>query len=250
MKFSIVIPVYNSEKWIGKCIESVLNQTYTNYEIIVVDDISTDNSVKIAKDLLKNTKHKVIVNKSKRLSGGTRNVGICESTGDYIICIDGDDWLIDNQVLENINNKLNNEDVMFLGYQIIGNYNEDRILVPKTLEEAFNIPFPAPWLKAVKTSIYKQALFPEGTLYEDRMQNYILFTKAKTFTNLGKVTHCWNRLNQNATTFNPKWETYRFEYCGELYKLISQLEDGKIKSMLIEELKMYMRSCDEMVERL
>ena len=86
MKFSVVIPNYNSEKWIEKCINSVLNQTFKDYEIIVVDDMSTDSSEAIAYDLLRD-KGTVIFNKTKRLNGGTRNVGIAEAQGDYILCI-------------------------------------------------------------------------------------------------------------------------------------------------------------------
>ena len=107
MKFSIIIPNYNSEKYIEKCIKSILNQTYKNYEIIIIDDISTDNSVEIIKKILKKP-HKLIINKTKRLSGGTRNVGIAEATGEYIIQIDSDDWFINNKVLEDINKYLKN----------------------------------------------------------------------------------------------------------------------------------------------
>lgn len=249
MKFSIVIPNYNSEQFIEKCINSILNQTYQDYEIIVVDDISTDKSVSILKKLLRK-KDKLIVNKSKRLSGGSRNVGIMEATGDYIICIDCDDWLIDNKVLEDINNKLNNEDIMYLGFRMVTDTYTDEILNINNFDEVFNNPLPAPWLKVVKTKLFKKCLFPEGTLYEDRIQNYILALKTKTFTNLGRVTHCWNRLNKNATTFDINWRTYRFEYCGELYKLIHQVKDDKIRNILIDELKLYMNSCNEMVGEL
>ena len=249
MRFSIIIPNYNSEKWIEKCINSILNQTYKNFEIIIVDDMSTDNSIKIIKKLLRK-EDKLIINKSKRLSGGTRNVGIAEAKGDYIICIDCDDWLIDDKVLEDINNKLNNEDIMYLGYRMISKTNIEEVLNITNFDEAFNNPLPAPWLKVVKTKLFKKCMFPEGTLYEDRIQNYILTLQAKTYTNLGRVTHCWNRLNENATTFNPNWKAYRFEYCGELYKLIHQVKDDKIKQILLNELKMYINSCNEMVGEL
>lgn len=249
MKFSIVIPSYNSAKYTEKLIKSILNQTYTNYEIIFVDDVSTDDSVKIAKKLLKKP-HKVIELKSKRLSGGARNVGICEATGDYIVCIDSDDWLKDDYVLEDIANKLNGEDIMFLGYEMYGADNSSVVLDIHNKDEALKCGFGANWLKVVKRQLYLEHLLPEGTLFEDRFNHLELCIYANTFTSLGRATHIWNRTNENCTTLSNKWCWYRFEYCGELYRLIQEVEDNNIKNMLINELHMYINSCYEMVNEL
>lgn len=250
MKFSIVIPNYNGYNYTEKLLKSILNQTYTNYEIIFVDDMSSDESVKVAKKLLKKP-HKIIENKSKRLSGGSRNVGICEATGDYIICIDCDDWLSDNKVLEDINNKLNNEDIMFLGFKMLlkDGLSTDNILDIHDKESALKCGFGANWLKVVKRELYLEHLLPEGTLYEDRINHLELCIYANTFTSLGRTTHIWNRINEKATTFSPVWGRYKFEYCGELYRLIQEVED-KYKSFLINELKTYINKCNEMVNGL
>lgn len=249
MKFSIVIPSYNSAKYTEKLIKSILNQTYTNYEIIFVDDVSADDSVKIAKKLLKKP-HKVIELKSKRLSGGARNVGICEATGDYIVCIDSDDWLKDDYVLEDIANKLNDEDIMFLGYEMFGADNSCVVLDIHNKEEALKCGFGANWLKVVKRQLYLEHLLPEGTLFEDRFNHLELCIYANTFTSLGRATHIWNRTNENCTTLSNKWCWYRFEYCGELYRLIQEVEDNNIRNMLINELHMYINSCYDMVNKL
>ena len=84
-KIGIIVPNYNYEHTIEKCLKSILNQTYKNYEIIFIDDMSTDNSVEIAKELLKSP-HKVIELKQKRLNGGARNeayLHLCDD-GDYV----------------------------------------------------------------------------------------------------------------------------------------------------------------------
>ena len=246
MKFSIVIPSYNSANYTEKLIKSILNQTYTNYEIIFVDDVSTDDSVKIAKKILKKP-HKVIELKSKRLSGGARNVGICEAIGDYIVCIDSDDWLKDDYVLEDIANKLNGEDIMFLGYEMYGADNSSVVLDIHNKDEAIKCGFGANWLKVVKRQLYLEHLLPEGTLFEDRFNHLELCIYANTFTSLGRATHIWNRTNENCTTLSNKWCWYRFEYCGELYRLIQKVEDNNIRNMLINELHMYINSCYDMV---
>ena len=91
MKVSIIIPVHNSEKYILECINSVINQTYKNLEIIIVDDKSTDNTINIIKNI-KDKRIKLI--KLKQNSGVSiaRNKGIEASTGDYICFLDSDDY--------------------------------------------------------------------------------------------------------------------------------------------------------------
>lgn len=96
---SVIIPVYNVEKYLSICIESVLNQTYKDYEIILVDDGSTDNSLAICNEYAsENNKIKVIHQENKGLSGA-RNTGVNNSTGEYIFFLDSDDC-IDARLLE------------------------------------------------------------------------------------------------------------------------------------------------------
>lgn len=258
MRFSIVIPIFNAAKWLDKCLISVLNQKFNNYELILVDDISTDNGLEIIDryyELFKNKNIplKVIVNKTKRLSGGTRNVGISESSGEYIICIDCDDWLIDDYVLQDIDNKLKDEDIMFLGFKQLGGNNSHVILNISNSNEALNTIFAANWLKVVKRDLYLEHLLPEGTLFEDRINHIELCIYGTKFTSLGRATHIWNRTNENSMTFNPKWCWYRFEYCGELFRLIKKVSDDKlinedIRERLKNELIEYINSCKKMVE--
>lgn len=219
-KFSVIIPNYNNEKWLEKCLNSVLNQTYKNYEIVFVDDMSTDNSLEIANKLLK--EHKVIELKQKRLNGGSRNVGIIEATGDYIVCVDSDDWLKSNTILEEINDNLDEQDVMFLGFELGKDGKEE--LYPfrpnyTTLEQAFINDVCAIWAKVVKTEILKDTLFPEGTLAEDRVHHYRLIDKCKTFTCLNKSTHVWNRSNTTSVTTDRGilWEASIYKHLGEMY---------------------------------
>lgn len=251
IKFSIVIPNYNSERWIEKCLNSVLTQTYQNFEIILVDDLSQDNSVQLAQKLLRK-KDKLVINKSKRLNGGTRNVGISYATGDYIICIDCDDWLKDDHVLEDINNGLNGEDIMFLGYTCLSKNDKsiDMLVRYDTLTRARDDCICAIWTKCVKRELLQDTPFPEGTLFEDRIQHYRLILKAKTFTNLNRCTYVWNRTNEKNTSDSEGYIAYRFNYCGELYRLIKEIDDEEFKQKLLKELNDYMKSCNKLVGEL
>ncbi|MCQ5184595.1 glycosyltransferase family 2 protein [Phascolarctobacterium faecium] len=93
-KVSILVAIYNIEKFIGKCIQSILEQDYNNIEVILIDDCSTDNSGKIC-DAFASKDSRVLVTHhvtNTRLSG-VRNTGLSKATGEYIIFVDGDDWL-------------------------------------------------------------------------------------------------------------------------------------------------------------
>ncbi|MBR3888614.1 MAG: glycosyltransferase family 2 protein [Clostridia bacterium] len=92
-KISIIIPVYNAEKFISKCLDSAINQTYKNIEIICVNDGSKDNSLKILEEYSAKDSRVVIVNKQNAGVSEARNDGIKNSTGEYIAFLDSDDWL-------------------------------------------------------------------------------------------------------------------------------------------------------------
>lgn len=93
-KVSILVAVYNVEKYIGQCIKSIIRQDYDNLEIILVDDCSADNSGKICDKYAENDKRiKVIHHKKNTRQSGVRNTGLEHATGEYITFVDGDDWL-------------------------------------------------------------------------------------------------------------------------------------------------------------
>lgn len=232
-KFSIIIPNYNNGKWLEQCLNSVLNQTYKNYEIIFIDDMSEDNSLEIANKMLK-TPHKVLKVPYKKYNGGTRNIGIMEATGNYIICIDSDDHLKNNNTLQEINDNLEDEDIMFLGFDLYKDGVED--LFPfrpnyETMYQAFTNDVCAIWTKVVKTELLKNTLFPESTLAEDRVHHYRLCEKANSFTCLNKSTHVWNRSNTTSVTTKREamWEMSIYKHLGEMYYFIHTTKNEQYK---------------------
>ena len=68
-----------------------------------------------------------------------------------------------------------------------------------------------------------------------------------TYKQFERITHCWNRLNESAVTFNPIWETYRFNYLGNLYRLIPKVKNKLFKDALLKEMQMYSNSVNEMI---
>ena len=92
-KISIIIPAYNCEKYIERCVKSILCQTYHNLEIIVINDGSKDNTIKVLKKLGNEDNRIVVINKENTGVSDTRNLGLEKATGDYIGFVDSDDYI-------------------------------------------------------------------------------------------------------------------------------------------------------------
>ena len=140
MKFSIIIPVYNVEKYIDKCIHSVLCQTNKDYEIILIDDGSTDNSGNII-DSYKNEKCISVYHKNNGGLSDARNYGIEKACGDYLLFIDSDDFLCSCNCLEKISCVIDNFHPDVIQYKKIYWYSEDNIKYDGELKEGiyFNV---------------------------------------------------------------------------------------------------------------
>lgn len=95
-KISVIVPVYNVEKYLEDCIDSIENQTYNNIELILVDDGSTDKSLEIAKTMKKKYNNIIVISQENQGQGAARNVGLNYSSGDYISFIDSDDIISQN----------------------------------------------------------------------------------------------------------------------------------------------------------
>lgn len=114
---SIIIPVYNAEKFIRQCLESVINQTYSNLEVICINDGSLDNSIGILKEYKMKDNRIVIIDKQNEGVSEARNTGINFATGDFIMFVDSDDW-IDGTTCEDAIKAINryNSDICFFNY--------------------------------------------------------------------------------------------------------------------------------------
>lgn len=134
---SIIIPVYNAEKFIDKTINTVLNQTYTNWELLLVNDCSTDNSKKLIQKYLKDERIRLINNKTNSKAAISRNNGIKKAKGRYICFLDADD-LWDKEKLEKQVKFMNEKDCAFsfTGYEFAdenGKPNGKKVFIPEII---------------------------------------------------------------------------------------------------------------------
>ena len=157
-KISVIIPVYNSEKYLKRCFDSILNNKYDNLEIIVVNDGSSDDSQKVIDMYKKDYPEKFIsiVQKNQGI-GATRNNGIKKATGKYIMFIDNDDYIDEDYFITHINCILENDyDVVISGYKRVTDY---KMQFKVQLDEKY--PWSryvsiAPWGKLYKTDFLKK----------------------------------------------------------------------------------------------
>jgi len=190
MKFSIVIPVYNVEKYIDKCLESVLNQTYDNFEVIVVNDGSPDNSGKIIdKHAKKDKRIKSFIKENGGLSDA-RNYGLKHCTGDYLLFIDSDDY-IERDLLKELEKIINKKkyDVIKFKLNLV---TEEGSLIRKeeglneskeiNLSEILNQEYSEPaWSYCYNMKFFKKEkfMYAKGKIHEDFGLTPLILYKAK-----------------------------------------------------------------------
>lgn len=177
-KISIIIPIYNAEDTIGKTLHSIISQSYSNLEIILVNDGSTDTSLEICKNLeLKDSRIKIINKKNGGVSSA-RNIGISNATGQYIIHADSDDIVLPDAYLNLINEVKKSSAAIVVGGYYYGLENDfientpnaeiiDPVLFSKKILE--NKAHAGLWNKLVISSLYENFKFQEGLDYKEDM---------------------------------------------------------------------------------
>lgn len=175
-KISVIVPVYNVEKYLKQCLDSIVNQTYKNLEIIIVNDGTKDNSMEIVEEYLSDSRVKVINKENGGLSSA-RNRGIEEATGEYISFVDSDDYIDLNLYNTIIREMIENEEIIVFNYsrykEKIGHLKKNILDLEKIRKIPRELLFRningECWNKIYKTKFIKENnfKFPEGLIYED-----------------------------------------------------------------------------------
>jgi glycosyltransferase involved in cell wall biosynthesis len=204
VKISVIIPVFNVEKYLRRCLDSVLSQTFTDFEIILVDDCSPDASPEICEEYAqKGSRIKVIHNPQNKGLPQARKVGLEDASGDYILFVDSDDW-IENNMLELLYNKAIGDDLdmVYCGfYRNTGgeqeefdlHYIDDKFEVMRRVISRIHFPS-AVWNKLVKHDIYKKIIFPAASRGEDIQISIQVMHHIKKFGYIQKSLYhyCYN----------------------------------------------------------
>lgn len=221
MKISIIIPVYNVELYIEACLKSVINQTYHNLEVIVVDDCGTDNSMKIVTQIInQNTgdlKIKTIHHLQNRGLSAARNTGILNATGDYIFFLDSDDTLPNNAIEKLASTIYIHKDLDFVigGIKTYGDKDYTYPLHSKSYidknEEILNDYFLFKWnVMACNKLIKKEFLvmnnikFLEGFYHEDMDFSFKLAIHANQMACCYDITYNYLIRKNSITTYKKE----------------------------------------------
>lgn len=226
---SIIVPIYKVESYLHKCIDSIINQTYKNLEIILVDDGSPDNCGKICDEFaIKDTRIKVIHKQNGGLSDA-RNAGLNIATGDYLYFVDSDDWISPDAIEVLISYFESNPDVdIVAGSSVdVHEYNGE------ILETSYSIPLGtisqlnkiealkhnlqngwAAWNKLYKKELFKDIRFPKGKINEDEAVMLFILSLCEKIILVGQPTYYYFLRPESITTssFSEK-KMHWFENC-------------------------------------
>lgn len=232
-KISVIIPVYGVEKYIKQCLETIVNQTYKNLEIIIVNDGTEDKSIEIIEKNFKDERIKIIT----KINGGissARNRGLKEATGDYISFIDSDDY-IELNLYERVIQEIDKEELLIFNYSRY--YEKENCLKHKILnmKEIEKIPKELLfrningecWNKIYQTKFLRKEKikFIEGIVYEDIVWGIETLHKAK-----------------NIKLINFDGYIYRCDRQGSIVNTTSLKTSKKTCEIIIKKIEQFLRS--------
>ena len=190
---SIIVPVYNVEKYIERCIKSILNQSFTNFELILVDDGSPDNCGKICDEYKKKDSRIKVIHKKNGGLSDARNAGLNIATGKYIGFVDSDD-IIHPQMYEKLYNCINkyNSDIVQCKFkkfkkiediekslnrhnESVEEYTNKEAIIDMIDNNKINVNT---WNKLYKRELFENERFPKGKIHEDEFLTYKLIYKS------------------------------------------------------------------------
>lgn len=233
---SILIPAYNCENYISECIESIINQTFTDFEIIIVDDCSTDNTFNIIKKYaLKDKRIKYLTNSTNLGVGVCRKKAFQESVGDFILNVDADDYLIGTNLLENVMNEFVNDDIDIVTFPFISEDKRRRYsnmqyrIITTNKENLVKIDsFATIWNKVIKRKLYdNENMFSEQRKEEPTLTYFkcIYYANKIVCLSLSRTNCYFYRKNNSSITckadeidfvvFFMKTQVYLYEFFKE-----------------------------------
>ena len=216
---SIVVPIYNSEETLKKCLDSILKQKYTNFEVILINDGSSDESLNICRDYSNNYENIIIIDKKNEGSSVARNKGIDRASGRYIMFIDSDDWIEDTMIKDKYELAMKyNTDMVISGIKvdymkknesvktIINNY---KFSFWKNIDEIssniINI-FENALINSSCNKLYKTSILKENNIYfqrtevgEDTLFNLSVLEKINSLLITDKSYYHYNKFDNKET---------------------------------------------------
>lgn len=227
-KVSILVAAYNVERTISQAVQSILEQTYDNMEIIVVNDGSTDNTEGILKAF---TDKVLVINKVNQGLGSARNTGLEKATGDFIMFIDGDDYFAYQNAVEDLVN-LSEKDSTEL---VVADFNyvdpSGKVLSRKKVQSGIESIYSGAWNKLYAKSLWSKRRFPENILYEDSGIVMDVWISVKKISVLNEPIYSYRQSEKTITQSldSPDRHLDSIKAFEPYIEMVSQLTDTQAK---------------------
>lgn len=232
-KISVIVPVFNAEKTLERCVNSIINQTYSKFEIILVDDGSLDNSLKICDKYKKQDSRIKVIHQENGGVSKTRNVGLANATGEWILFVDSDD-LIDRELCKKVYDCAieNKSDIVMFGFSKFRegeevksdlDAGECRMLSKDEAMRLLSDPDIGNYScnKLFKRELFKDIYYPEGRVYEDLATTYKIVDRSSKVCLLGTKLYYYYQSDDSIThTITRKHVTDEFEQRFEQYNFL------------------------------
>mgnify|MGYP000127452214 FL=1 len=228
VRFTVAISAYNIENYVKRAIDSVLNQTFKNYELLVIDDCSTDSTVEVIKQVVGQNAKILQTKKNSGTAAASRNIAIENAKGEYLLFLDGDDELYSNETLKEIDEhiKENKYDIIYFGYENVGhteNYYRISTKENSTREarlicdESFSVSSKVWNVEFLRNNNIR---FKEGMYYEDELFSIKsnILSKVTTYGEFAIFKYHRNREGSVMTKPTVK-------KCSDWYRMVAEVTD-------------------------
>lgn len=220
MLFSIIVPVYNVEKYLNECVDSILSQTYTDFELILVDDGTKDNSGVICDEYAQKDARVKVIHQENAGQAVARNTGTDIAQGEYVLYLDSDDYICDNEFLSKLSQKTKDKtEVILFGYKKFfesnKSFGKDVCEYPSLQGESpekvialllqSDMYMGCPWNKTIRRAFLEQnqIRFVPGMISEDSDWYLQVVTRAKTYDSVNEAFVVY-RQREDSTSHAPK----------------------------------------------
>lgn len=251
---SIIVPIYNVDKYLEECIESLKNQTYKNLEIILINDGSADNSEQICREEAKQDNRIVFINKKNGGAASAKNKGLKVAKGDYITFVDSDDF-IEPDMIEYMVNKIKkyNSDIIqcsFINlYKNTERFKQDKIVEQRISSKDFLELFLTKWdsslfwNKLFKREVIENIFFKEGRCIDDEFFTYKCVINSKSIVISNKIVYNYRMRKSGVMKSESSQKQIlkdRVDYLYERYELVRKIYKDLDKSFLEHLLTYYL----------
>lgn len=249
---SIIVPIYNVEKYLVECIKSLINQTYRNLEIILINDGSIDDSVKICEQYIEQDNRIILINKKNGGSASAKNEGLKVAKGDYITFVDSDDFIESDMIEYMVNTiKKYNADIVQCSftnlYKNTEKFKQDTIVEQKISSKDFLELFLTKWdsslfwNKLFKREVIENVFFKEGRCIDDEFFTYKCVINSKSIVTSNKIVYNYRMRRSGVMKSESSQKQIlkdRIDYLYERYELVTHIYED-LDDIFLENLLTY-----------